>query len=108
MGRNSGVKPTARATANKKDSNASLCNATQMTRMNKTKKNTARMINIPKCFMLRSNSVSAGRVASRSAMAPNAVCAPVFRIRTVPVPLTTEVPRKTRSGASGLPFGGRA
>ena len=60
-------------------------------------------MSMPKRFMLRSNSVSCGRMARRSAMAPKAVRGPVARMTTVAVPLTTDVPMKTRFGASG-PF----
>ena len=40
-------------------------------------------------------------------MSPNIVFAPVASATAVPVPLTTEVPRNTRSGASGpvVPLG---
>ena len=101
IGRNSGVSPTASATAKTKDSNAGLCVATRTIRMNRTRKKTVRVIRIPNCFMLRSKSVSSGRIARRSAMAPKMVCEPVLKISALAVPLTTDVPRKTRFGASG-------
>ena len=69
--------------------------------MNNTRKKTDRVISKPNRFMLCSNSVSSGRMTSRSAMAPNAVREAVVTITAVPVPLTTEVPRKIRFGDSG-------
>ena len=65
MGRNSGVKPTASATANTKDSNASLCMAMRTTRMNSTRKKTVRVISKPNRRKPRWNSVPpAGRPAA--------------------------------------------
>ena len=101
IGRNSGVRPTASATEKSSDSSGLRPKPRFTTRMNSTRKTTVCRISIPKRRVPRSNSVSSGRAARRSTMSPNAVSRPDAKTTAVAVPLTIEVPRKTRPGESG-------
>ena len=101
IGRNSGVRPTARATENSSDWRASRPRLTLTTRMKSTRKRTVCRISIPNRRVPRSNSVSSGRAARRATMSPKAVSWPVAKTTAMPVPLTIDVPRKSRSGESG-------
>ena len=75
------------------------------TRMKSTRKSTVCRIRMPKRRVPRSNSVSSGRAARRATMSPNAVRAPVAKTTALPVPLTIDVPRKSRAGAVGTARG---
>ena len=100
--------PTARAMAKRSESRGGL---TETMFMPKTTRMSATMIwdSIrPKRRMPRSNSVSGGRRASRSAIRPNAVPAPVWATRTAAVPLRTVVPMKTQFVRSARPASGFA
>ena len=108
MGRNSGVSPTASATANRTDSSVGRWRATLTTTTNSTRKATVRMMSSAKCRMPRWNSVSGGGVDRRAAMSPNAVSRPVATTTARAVPLTTDVPRNTRFLASAGCRGGVA
>ena len=101
IGRNSGVSPTPRATANSSDSNGSCLSATPTSTMNSTSATVVRRISRLNRRRPCSNSVSGARVPRRTAMSPKSVLGPVATATAVPVPLTTDVPRKTRWGASG-------
>ena len=70
-------------------------------RMNSTRTTVVRRISRLNRRRPRSNSVSGARLPSRTAMSPNIVFGPVAIATAVPVPLTTDVPRNTRCGASG-------
>ena len=96
IGRNSGVRPTARATANMSDWSGGRWKPSIATSVKPMRSRTIRVMRPPKVRRPRSNSVSGGFSARRAAMPPRAVWAPVFSTRIVAVPLTTEVPRDTR------------
>ena len=70
-------------------------------RMNRTSTTVVRRISRLNRRSPCSNSVSGARLRNRTAMSPNIVFGPVAVASAVPVPLTTDVPRNTRSGASG-------
>ena len=95
IGRNSGVRPTARATANRRDSNVSRCRTTLTGIRKMTRKSTVRARSWLKSLNPRSKAVSSGRAARRTAMSPKAVRAPVLMTSAVAEPLTTDVPRNT-------------
>ena len=109
IGRNSGVRPTASATANRSDSSGSRCSAALTRKTKSTRKMTVRMMRKPNCRVPRSNSVSGGRAARRAAMSPNGGARPVATTSAVAVPLTTDVPeeaprcrRRAGCGAAGV------
>ena len=88
MGRNSGVSPTASATAKSRDSKAGRCIARLAASSTSTSTRTVRVMRSPKCRRPRSNSVSGARVDSRAMTSPNAVAAPVAVTTAVAWPLT--------------------
>ena len=96
IGRNSGVRPTPSATAKIRDSNASCRKAMLTSRMNSTRPMVVRRISRLNRRRPCSNSVSGALVRNRTAMSPNTLRGPVAVAMPVAVPLTTEVPRKTR------------
>ena len=95
IGSSSGVRPTASAIANRKDSSHGLCMKTLTSSTNSTISTVSRMISMPKRRVPISNAVgSAGRL-TLSAMSPIAVAVPVRTTRMLALPLTTEEPMKT-------------
>ncbi len=110
IGRNSGVSPTASATANRNDSSGGRCRAKLASSTKSTRNSTVRMISTANRASPRWNSVSGGWVDSCAAMSPNAVAGPVATTTAVAVPLTTDVPRKTvlRASAAWRAPGGRS
>ena len=113
IGNNSGVKPTAKATANKNDSSKERCNATFTSRVNSTSSKVKRMISKPNCRVPTSNAVGGASCARLTTICPSAVALPVRPISTRAEPLTTELPMNTvleassaqSSGASWPAFG---
>jgi hypothetical protein len=92
IGMNSGVSPTASATANSSDSKPGRPSATPASITNSTSSSTSRAMNAENAARPRSNSVGGGRSASRPATSPNIVAAPVANTAAVAVPAITEVP----------------
>ena len=95
IGKNSGVSPTARATANRSDSKAGRCMARLAARSTRTRTRTVRVMSRPKWRRPRSNSVSGARAARRATTSPNSVELPVAVTIAVAVPLTIDVPSQT-------------
>ena len=100
IGRNSGVKPTASATANSSDSSGSRRLKTLTASTNSVRNSTICTMNRLNDFMPRSNSVSGARRARLVTMPPNAVREPVAVTSASARPLTTLEPTNTRSLAS--------
>ena len=95
IGSNSGVRPTARATANMIDSSIGRANQTFTTSTNMISTTVKRMISMLKRRIPRAKSVAGGFSARLVASWPSADLLPVRQIRMVAVPLMTEVPANT-------------
>ena len=95
MGRSSGVRPTARATAKRKDSSQGRWKKALASSTKSTRRIVMRMIRMPNFWVPSWKEVAGGRVASVSAISPRAVPWPVLHTSTLPVPLMTEVPMST-------------
>ena len=93
MGSNSGVRPTASATANKKDSKSGRCSATFTNSTNNTSSRVRRMINMPNWRVPTSNAVAGAALFRSTAIWPSAVALPVRPISALAEPLITELPR---------------
>ena len=100
MGNNSGVKPTAKATANKNDSSQGLWNQALTKSTNSTNTTVNHMINMPKRRVPSSKEVTCAGSAMLCAISPIAVCMPVFTTRILALPPITEVPMNTALLAS--------
>lgn len=72
IGKNSGVRPTASATAKSSVSSPGRCRSAPASRTKSTRNTTVRMISVAKRRIPRSNSVSGGRSIRRAAMSPKA------------------------------------
>ncbi len=99
MGSNSGVNPTAKATAKSNAVNTPFSVGFRSDIVRKTKitrRKVTCMIRKPKLLMPRSNSVSGGFSVSFLAILPYSVALPVFPTTAVAVPLTMEVPIKQK------------
>ena len=110
MGSSSGVRPTASATANKKDSSKGRCSRPLTSTTNMTSSTVSRMMSMPKRRMPSSKEWARAGRDTLSAMPPISVSAPVLINNTRALPLMTEVPMKTAcvasctsSAASGVP-----
>ena len=111
IGSNSGVRPTASATANRNDSSHGRWNIALTSSTNSTSSTVSRMISMPK---RRVPSLERGRrrlaVLMLSAMAPSAVAAAGAQTSMRALPLITEVPMNTAliaaSRLSVAPAGG--
>ncbi len=94
IGKSSGVKPTARATAKRSDCNTPCLKSAFMKKTNKTRRKVTSIIKKPNFLSPLSNSVSRSLAMSPLAIFPYSVKFPVFNTTAVAVPLTTEVPKK--------------
>ena len=96
IGKSSGVRPTARASANSSDSRKGRWNTTLVATTNSTRKTVSRSIRNPNWRIPRSNASLGRSVASPCASPPSSVARPVRHTKAVAVPLITEVPMKTK------------
>ena len=97
MGNNSGVNPTAKATAKSRASTTPVSVGFRIEIVIKTKitkRKVTCMMRKPKLLMPRSNSVSGAFSMSFLAILPYSVALPVLPTTAVAVPLTIEVPMK--------------
>ncbi len=92
IGRNSGVSPTASATAKSSDSSGGRCRVTLTTPMKRTRKSTVRVMNRPKSRIPCSNAVCGGCSARRAAIIPSWVWPPVCSTTASALPLAIDVP----------------
>ncbi len=100
MGRSSGVRPTARATAKRKDSRGSRRSSALTRNTKRTRKTTTWRIRKPKRRVPRSNSVSGGRATRLAAIVAELGGRPGRATTAAPTPLTTEVPRNDRPASA--------
>ncbi len=112
IGSNSGVRPTASATANNKESSNGLCMYMLIENTKITNRNTIFMIKVLNRIMPCSNSVCGGFFFKLSAMCPYKLLLPVLIASAVALPPITDEPEKTTLSASrgflGLVFSGIA
>ena len=95
IGSNSGVRPTARATANITDSRIGRAKAIFTTSTNTISTTVKRMISRLKRRIPTAKSVAGGFSARLVARCPSADLPPVRQTKMVAVPLMTEVPENT-------------
>ena len=99
IGRSSGVRPTASASANRSDSRSGRWKTTLVTVTNNTRKTVSRNIRNPNWRMPRSNASRGRSMASPWASPPSSLARPVRTTRPVAMPLITEVPMQTKFAA---------
>ena len=94
IGNNSGVSPTARATANRRDSRIPRLKLALMKNTRITRTKVTCIIRMPNLLSPPSNSVSGFFSVSFPAICPNCVALPVLTMTAVAVPLVMDVPIK--------------
>jgi hypothetical protein len=106
MGKNSGVNPTARATAKSREERGGRPAVRVTANTKSTTSTTVRVTRRLKSRRPRWKADSGGGAANRATMPPKRVRRPVATTSAIPVPLITEEPRNTKCGASGPPVAG--